>query len=277
MRLNRPLQNSIPQTVLFILFLGLGGCQTVPKPTGEIGDLPAQKRRSLPADAVSLDSTFFVTLYSRNRNIAYYSQYVLRAENLRKPQIKRKDLFRADSRLKEKARTVVQPTWYANTGFDRGHLAPSGDFTWDRTANEATFFMTNIVPQRPSLNRVAWKALESKVRGWACREGTVRIVTGPILHDGLDSLEGYPVPVPKKFFKAVVDETPPKKGIAFIMSQDDSRADTYKSSVVTIREVERQTQLDLLSDEDPSDVSVIGDQSNLNEWVEEDCTHQRRR
>ncbi len=58
----------------------------------------------------------------------------------------------------------VKKTAYTKTGFDRGHLCPSDDRDATEEDNEATFFMSNMIPQSPHLNRITWVALEEYCR-----------------------------------------------------------------------------------------------------------------
>jgi endonuclease G, mitochondrial len=60
--------------------------------------------------------------------------------------------------------TQVTPRDYTKSGYDRGHLCPSGDRTASASANDATFLMTNIFPQAPGNNRGPWKNLEEASR-----------------------------------------------------------------------------------------------------------------
>jgi endonuclease G len=43
----------------------------------------------------------------------------------------------------------VQHDDYTGSGYDRGHMTPSADRTASEADNEATFILTNIVPQAP--------------------------------------------------------------------------------------------------------------------------------
>ncbi|PQA59848.1 hypothetical protein C5O19_09560 [Siphonobacter curvatus] len=63
----------------------------------------------------------------------------------------RQDYFRMDP---EATFAIVKPNDFTGTGFDRGHLCPSGDRTSSQAANSATFLINNIIAQSPSLNRV---------------------------------------------------------------------------------------------------------------------------
>ncbi|MDP2324118.1 MAG: DNA/RNA non-specific endonuclease, partial [Gammaproteobacteria bacterium] len=51
---------------------------------------------------------------------------------------------------------VVQPTDYQGSGYDRGHMCPSGDRTITRADNDVTFYMSNMVPQAPDNNQGVW-------------------------------------------------------------------------------------------------------------------------
>lgn len=89
----------------------------------------------------------------------------------------RQDNFRPDPALPAGWYRVVSSD-YTNSGFDRGHLAPSADRTRTDEDNSATFLMTNIIPQAPQLNREAWARLEDFSRGLANKGYRLFIVAG---------------------------------------------------------------------------------------------------
>ncbi len=92
---------------------------------------------------------------------------------------------------------------YARSGFDRGHMAPSGDMP-DPAAQQQSFSLANMVPQAPRLNRGLWEGIESAVRTLAERRGELYVVTGPIFKGDQLSTVGHVV-VPTYVFKAVLD------------------------------------------------------------------------
>ncbi|MBC7801430.1 MAG: DNA/RNA non-specific endonuclease, partial [Gemmatimonadaceae bacterium] len=92
---------------------------------------------------------------------------------------------------------------YARSGFDRGHLAPSGDMPGD-AAQQQSFSLANIVPQVPQLNRGRWEQVERVVRGLAVRRGELYVVTGPLFL-GRDLATVGRVAVPTHVWKAVLD------------------------------------------------------------------------
>ena len=67
--------------------------------------------------------------------------------------------------------TSPQESDHKSDGFDKGHLCASDDRSYNRTANEQTFYYTNISPQMTSFNGGYWVTFEKLVQTWA-RSGT---------------------------------------------------------------------------------------------------------
>jgi DNA/RNA endonuclease G (NUC1)/fibronectin type 3 domain-containing protein len=77
----------------------------------------------------------------------------------------RVDTFRADP--------AIDPSWYrvlgsdySGSGFDRGHMVPNADRDKETSSpiNQATFLMTNMIPQAPDNNQGPWANLENYLR-----------------------------------------------------------------------------------------------------------------
>src|SRR5262249_44490279 len=68
---------------------------------------------------------------------------------------------------------------YDGPGFDRGHQCPAADRSARQEDIDATFFMTNIVPQAPDLNQKPWERLEAYCRTLAKEGHELQIVCGP--------------------------------------------------------------------------------------------------
>lgn len=133
-----------------------------------------------------------------------------------------------------------------NLGYDRGHLAPSADFKWSKTAISESFYYSNMTPQRPALNRQSWALLEESIRKSIGYDTTVYyIVTGPILHN-YSGVTGGPneIPVPCYFYKAILALGSKPKGIAFIMPNEKCIQPLF-SYALTIDELEEQIGFDL--------------------------------
>lgn len=158
----------------------------------------------------------------------------------------RYNYFQADPKLPNR----YQVEWkdYKGTGWDRGHMCPAADMKWDKQAQKACFYMSNICPQNGSLNSGAWGKLEEACRRWAQREGNIYIVCGPIFaEDGQRKTigRGRKIQVPTGFFKAVLCLNKGReKAIAFYFSNDNKRQ--YMSEVaLSVDNLERLTGYDL--------------------------------
>ena len=98
------------------------------------------------------------------------------------------------------------PDDYAATGYDKGHMAPDGDLSWDTQVEFESFLMTNMAPQAGSLNRGIWKLLETSVRGWAVQLNQPLVIyAGPLYDKTKDKTIGNGVTVPHGYFKVVVN------------------------------------------------------------------------
>lgn len=133
---------------------------------------------------------------------------------------------------------------YVRSGYDRGHMCPSGDNKWSLEAQEQSFLFTNICPQAGGLNRGDWNELEMACRDWAKKYGDLYIVAGPILYKGKHKTIGKNrVTVPEAFFKVVLrmKGTPQAIGYIYKNTGGNRPLDSYAN---TVDEVERITGFD---------------------------------
>lgn len=134
---------------------------------------------------------------------------------------------------------------YKSSGYDRGHLAPAADMSFDKTALEESFFFSNISPQVPGFNRGIWKKLETYVRSAAKSLGTVYVVTGPILSSGLSEIGENGVDVPEKYYKTILYFSDTLiTGIAFIMPNQKVNDNDIFKYTATIDELEKICGID---------------------------------
>ena len=125
---------------------------------------------------------------------------------------------------------------YKGSGFDRGHLAPSDTVDFTSKSNQETFYMSNVVPQHPRLNRQGWRSLEHDVRRWTKARGRMVVVCGPIYADPPRTHKG--LFVPSHFFK-VVYAWDDNRAIGFVFPNGEVRAAQRWSLACSVREVER--------------------------------------
>ena len=115
--------------------------------------------------------------------------------------VARTNAFAADQSVKNGA----TPDDYAGTGYDKGHMSPDGDLSWDPQVEYESFLMTNMAPQAGSLNRGIWKLLETSVRGWAAQRNQSYTIYVGAIYNAQDKRIGNGVVVPHAFYKIVIN------------------------------------------------------------------------
>ncbi|WP_420386372.1 DNA/RNA non-specific endonuclease [Roseivirga sp.] len=191
-------------------------------------------------DAI-IERPYYTIRYNEEHEQAAWVAYKLVADSLNQTTYERKDNFREDPRVRSGSASLDD---YKGSGYDRGHLAPAADFSYDEFALSQSFYMSNMSPQNPSFNRGVWKKLEDQVRDWAKANQAVYVVTGPVLNKRFKTIGKNQVSVPEYYYKIVLDiEKPEVKAIAFLMKNEKSSAD-LSTFVVTIDELEKLTSLD---------------------------------
>ena len=155
---------------------------------------------------------------------------------------------------------------YVNSGYDRGHICPSGDNKWSEQAQQQSFLYTNCCPQLHNLNAGDWKELEEQCRTWAQKYGDIYIVAGPLLLNKQHKTIGRnKVIVPEAFFKVVLCMSGTPKAIGFIYRNEVTNK-KMSSYVNSVDEVERITGYDFFAAL-PDDVEKkVEKAADLGEW-----------
>jgi len=155
---------------------------------------------------------------------------------------------------------------YARSGYDRGHMCPSGDNKWSELAQEQSFLFTNMCPQDHGLNIGDWNEMENQCRRWAKDYGDIYIVCGPILYKGKHKTIGSDkVVVPEAFFKVVLCMNGTPKAIGFIYKNIDGNR-PKGDYVNTVDQVERITGIDFFPSLPDNIEKKVEAESNLNDW-----------
>ena len=102
-------------------------------------------------DEVIIERPYYTLRYSEEHEQALWVAYALFADSLRQKTYERKDDFREDPRIKTGSASLND---YNGSGYDRGHLAPAADFSYDEFALSQSFYMSNMSPQDGSFNGV---------------------------------------------------------------------------------------------------------------------------
>jgi endonuclease G len=168
----------------------------------------------------------------------------------------------------------VQGSDYSGSGFDRGHMCPSGDRTDSVTDNSATFLMTNFIPQAGANNQGPWNDLEIYCRALVSQGNEVYIISGGYGSGGTGTngfattITNGHVNVPAQTWKVIIvlpagsgDDaarvTNATRTIAVLMPNSQSINSDWKTYRVSVDQVEALTGYDFFSNVSVSIQAVI--------------------
>jgi DNA/RNA endonuclease G (NUC1) len=114
----------------------------------------------------------------------------------------RQDSYRPDTALPSGWYQVLDSD-YSGSGYDRGHMCPSGDRTRSIPDNDATFLMTNFLPQLAANNQGPWEDFETYCRTLASSGNEIYIFSGGIGSLGVTATSGQ-VNIPQYTWKVVL-------------------------------------------------------------------------
>jgi endonuclease G, mitochondrial len=205
---------------------------------------------------------FYTISYNEDHEQANWVAYNLQSKNLIKL-VSRTNNFRIDPLISTGSAVLAD---YKKSGYDRGHLAPAGDFVWSKKAMSETFYMSNMSPQIPGFNRGIWKKLESLIRDWGTLYGDIHIITGPVLVDSLAHIGLNEVSIPKLYYKVILDfNGNDKKAIGFILENKKSSIPLHKH-VYTVNYIEKVTGIDFFEKLDDVEEEALESNFHLSQW-----------
>ncbi|HYE13182.1 MAG TPA: DNA/RNA non-specific endonuclease, partial [Pyrinomonadaceae bacterium] len=129
---------------------------TMGNPTGAVADT------SKPNNYL-MEKPEFALSYNRDRGTPNWVSWHLSDDWT--GSLSRVDTFRPDPAVPEDWYRVLH-TDYVGSGFDRGHMVPNADRDKETSIpiNQATFLMTNMLPQAPDNNQGPWAVMEGYLR-----------------------------------------------------------------------------------------------------------------
>jgi endonuclease G, mitochondrial len=165
------------------------------------------------------------------RTPLYAAEHLTRDRLMQAKGLKRSSRFYPDPNLPASDRAELYH--YARSGYDRGHVAPSGDMSTPETQQEC-FTLANMVPQVPSVNRGIWERVESATRKLAKNRGDLYVVTGPIYTGSSIQRIGGAVMVPTQMFKAIYDPSRNESGAYLVDNSEGAQV-----QIISISELEK--------------------------------------
>lgn len=177
--------------------------------------------------------------------------------------IPRQEDFRVDASLPA-AWYHVNENDFSGSGYDRGHMCPSGDRTATETDNSETFLMTNMIAQAPDNNQGPWANLENYCRDLVTAGKELFVISGGYGSNG--TIAGGFVSIPARTWKVVVVLNKP--GISDVSTStrvigvdmpnvDDIRNHDWKTYRVSVDQIEAATGYDFMSNVSVSIQAVI--------------------
>lgn len=241
---------------------GTGGSSTaerLPTPTHDLTPFRGQHvYAGLPvaasgAEYTLLENLGFVVGYSESRKNPLWVAFRLEG-GVAHEAGKRPGRFKVDERTQARVshEDYKQRDYQRDPqAYDRGHMAPNHAIAtrYGREAQLETFLMSNICPQRKTLNQQTWAALERTIAGvWAEDCGEVWVVVGPIFGEAPERLNGVSQ-IPAAFYALVLDEEAgAPRVVAAVMTQEVSGKQPLAPFVTTVDAVEAATALDFFAD-----------------------------
>ena len=163
---------------------------------------PAQQIPFSPQAGRDLCFDSFAIYYSPLDKKPIYTVEKLNQNQLSAPHPRRSNQFYEEARLPFSERALLSD--YRGSGFDRGHNAPAGDMSHERSMAQS-FSLANMMPQARQNNQGIWaKNVEEPTRAYVKRaSGDIYVFTGSTGNNG--SIGRSQITIPSHLYKLVYD------------------------------------------------------------------------
>ena len=189
-----------------------------------------------------------------SRWVAFRFDGQTRAKNVSRKDHSIRPQYPADPKLPT---GMAIPSDASFNGYDHGHLCASADRLYSRTANDQTFYMTNMSPMISNFNGGYWATLEGLVQSLGRNTSfsdTLYVVKGGTIQDGMFSkrVASSHIVVPKYYYMALLRyRGGTYSAIAFWMEHKDygnnfnnqANFATMKQHAVSVDELEEKTDI----------------------------------
>jgi len=161
-------------------------------------------------DVANNDEILYSGCYDAIHKGPHIIEYILIKERVQAPSVRRPEVQFTQNRdggvlqklLKEHGYSLPRYSDYTRSGYDRGHMAPNADFNDTYENALMTFFIANVWPQLPAVNRSDWLKTENETRRLAVQYLAVKVV---IIVDEFTDRKVADIQVPSCFKRRVYD------------------------------------------------------------------------
>lgn len=198
---------------------------------------PQQRIPSTPQVGRDLCFDNFAIYYSPKDKKPIFTVEKLNKEQFSTPRPRRSNQFYEEARLPFAERALLSD--YRGSGYDRGHNAPAGDMTNERSMAQS-FSLANMMPQARQNNQGIWaKNVEEPTRAYVKRaEGDVYVFTGSTGNSG--NIGKNRITIPSHLYKLVYD---PNKNTAWAYWIENTN-EANMSPPITYQELVQKTGID---------------------------------
>lgn len=222
-------------------------------------------------EQIVIQHDYYTYGYDTKHNITSWVAYNLSLNEM-DSRVDRADAFTNDPELRV-ANQADAGTYY-RSGYDRGHLAPAADMGFNQKAMQQSFYLTNVVPQNPSLNRGLWAELEREIRQQLRKDKNLYVVTGTLFVIGDKKIKQ--MTVPDYLYKIIFDyEGPEQKMIAFMFPNNSIRG-SLDEYIVSVNQLEGLSNHDFFSELDDALEKDLEAKTEYSAWFEHEKTYPTR-
>lgn len=189
------------------------------------GVVQAFENNAYPKSFTILERKGYIVCYDQRSKVPLWVYERLTKESLHKMADRHNFSFQKDPEIPQLHRSTFLD--YMRSGFDRGHLSAAAHHSDSEETLRETFYLTNVCPQHPSVNRGIWKTLENRISSLVAQDNIVYAYTGPLFvpetfSDGNRYMHyrvigSGDVAVPTHLFKILLIET----------SEGETKAESY--------------------------------------------------
>ncbi|MCR5456264.1 MAG: DNA/RNA non-specific endonuclease [Bacteroidales bacterium] len=185
------------------------------------------------------------------------------------------DAWHEDENIPAEYRSTSED--YRASGFDRGHICPSGDRLQNRNMNRQTFCFSNMQPQFNALNAFIWAEMEGKLRSWNRDDfrDTLYVVKGGTIADDqifnfLTHID-HGLIIPQYFYMAILClKNNEYKALGFWIEHKNSYSDSEQKSlkpyIISIDTLETKTGIEFFYNL-PDDIeNAVEKETDVSKW-----------
>jgi len=162
-----------------------------------------------------------------------YLWYRLSKNKINKGNIKERMEFREDPLIPLEYRS--KNIYYLETGYDKGHLAPDASFDYNLKTLKETYFLSNVIPQKPKLNRQLVKTIEKYERLVTKKLGYLYVVCLNKYEDN-KTIKGN-VRIPSTMYKILINKK--NKFLRIFRYKQSDEGYKIKEHLITVDEFKK--------------------------------------